>query len=116
MSPSFTGEVAMDTSSARRPCPCAQHPDTRTELVENTAHNSGRQHMLTITANTADAPARRPAIGTLRLRLKPAHRACGFVQGAWWPRSTELVSEILLTSGSTLVTVRLNRQRALPRK
>src|SRR3954454_3411893 len=94
MSPSFTGEVAMDTSSARRPCPCAQHPDTRTELVENTAHNSGRQHMLTITANTADAPARRPAIGTLRLRLKPAHRACGFVQGAWWPRSTELVSEI----------------------
>jgi uncharacterized protein DUF5994 len=26
--------------------------------------------------------------------LKPAHRSCGFVQGAWWPRSTELTSEL----------------------
>jgi Family of unknown function (DUF5994) len=50
--------------------------------------------MLTITENIADAPARRPAIGTLRLRLKPAHRPCGFVQGAWWPRSTELGNEL----------------------
>ena len=37
---------------------------------------------------------RRPAIETLRLQLKPAHRSCGFVQGAWWPRSTELTSEL----------------------
>ena len=50
--------------------------------------------MLTITENIPDASARRPAIGTLRLRLKPAHRSCGFVQGAWWPRSTELTSEL----------------------
>ena len=50
--------------------------------------------MLTITENIADASARRPAIGTLRMRLKPAHRSCGFVQGAWWPRSTELTSEL----------------------
>jgi Family of unknown function (DUF5994) len=50
--------------------------------------------MLTITEKVADAPARRPALGSLRMRLKPAHRSCGFVQGAWWPRSTELGSEL----------------------
>lgn len=33
------------------------------------------------------------AVG-LRLRLKPAHRACGFVQGAWWPQSTDLAREL----------------------
>jgi Family of unknown function (DUF5994) len=32
----------------------------------------------------------------LRLRLKPAHRSCGFVQGAWWPRSTQLITELPL--------------------
>jgi uncharacterized protein DUF5994 len=42
----------------------------------------------------ATARTRRPAIGTLRLRLKPAHHACGFVQGAWWPRSTLLTAEL----------------------
>jgi Family of unknown function (DUF5994) len=36
----------------------------------------------------------RSAIGNLRLRLKPSHRSCGFVQGAWWPRSTLLAAEI----------------------
>ena len=50
--------------------------------------------MLTIAENIPDASARRPAIGTLRMRLKPAPRSCGFVQGAWWPRSTELTSEL----------------------
>jgi hypothetical protein len=42
----------------------------------------------------ATVRTRRPAIGTLRLRLKPAHQACGFVQGAWWPRSTLLTVEL----------------------
>jgi hypothetical protein len=50
--------------------------------------------MLTITENMPDTSPRRRATGTLRLRLKPAHRLCGFVQGAWWPRSTELGSEL----------------------
>jgi hypothetical protein len=50
--------------------------------------------MSTITENIAVASARRPAIASLRMRLKPAHRSCGFVQGAWWPRSTELASEL----------------------
>jgi Family of unknown function (DUF5994) len=66
---------------------------TRTRR-EHTSHNNGRQHMLTITENIPVASARRPAIGTLRMQLKPAHRSCGFVQGAWWPRSTELASEL----------------------
>ena len=50
--------------------------------------------MLAITQNNARASARRAAMGTLRMRLKPAHGSCGFVQGAWWPRSTELASEL----------------------
>ncbi len=49
--------------------------------------------MLTITENVRAASTRRPAIG-VRLRLKPAHRSCGFVQGAWWPRATALGSEL----------------------
>jgi len=50
--------------------------------------------MSTITENITTARASRPTIGTLRLRLKPAHRSCGFVQGAWWPRSTWLTDEL----------------------
>lgn len=50
--------------------------------------------MLATTEHIPAASARRPAMGTLRMRLKPAHRSCGFVQGAWWPRSTELASEL----------------------
>jgi hypothetical protein len=26
--------------------------------------------------------------------MKPAHRYCGYVQGAWWPRSTRLTTEL----------------------
>jgi hypothetical protein len=36
----------------------------------------------------------RSTLATLRLRLKPAHRSCGFVQGAWWPHSTRLAAEL----------------------
>jgi hypothetical protein len=36
------------------------------------------------------------ALRCLRLRLKPDHRSCGFVQGAWWPRSTQLITELPL--------------------
>jgi len=44
-----------------------------------------------------DAPqARRSAARGLRLRLKPAHRSRGVVQGAWWPRSTDLVAGLRL--------------------
>lgn len=50
--------------------------------------------MLTITENISDTSTRRPAIASLRMQLKPAHRSCGFVQGAWWPRSSELGSEL----------------------
>jgi hypothetical protein len=50
--------------------------------------------MTTTIEKIATARTRRPAIDTLRLRLKPAHHACGFVQGAWWPRSTLLTAEL----------------------
>lgn len=50
--------------------------------------------MLATTETITHTPARPPGIATLRMRLKPAHRSCGFVQGAWWPRSTELAAEL----------------------
>lgn len=40
------------------------------------------------------AHARRSGIGSLRLRLKPAHRTCGSVQGAWWPRTEQLHTQL----------------------
>jgi hypothetical protein len=42
------------------------------------------------------APPRTSAVADLRLRLKPAHRSCGYVQGAWWPRSHQLAIELPL--------------------
>ena len=50
--------------------------------------------MSATTEHIGAARARGPAIGTLRLRLKPVHRSCGFMQGAWWPRSTRLAAEL----------------------
>ena len=40
--------------------------------------------------------ARRSGIGNLRLRLKPAYRSGGSVQGAWWPRTDQLHTELPL--------------------
>ncbi|WP_234816117.1 DUF5994 family protein [Mycolicibacterium agri] len=44
-------------------------------------------------------------MGNLRLRLKPPHRSCGIVQGAWWPRTDQLRVELppLLTAVSRRV-------------
>jgi len=42
------------------------------------------------------AQTRRSGIGYLRLRLKPAHQSCGSVQGAWWPRTNQLFTELPL--------------------
>lgn len=50
--------------------------------------------MSAITEHIGAARALRPAMGTLRLRLKSAHRSCGFVQGGWWPQSTRLAAEL----------------------
>lgn len=42
-----------------------------------------------------NAPHAGPLAGEgLRLRLKPADQCRGFVQGAWWPRSTQLITEL----------------------
>ncbi len=40
------------------------------------------------------APVRRSAVGGIRLRLKPAQRSRGHVQGAWWPRTDQLFTEL----------------------
>jgi hypothetical protein len=46
------------------------------------------------TLSFGTAQARRSGIGYLRLRLKPADRSGGLVQGAWWPRSDQLFIEL----------------------
>jgi hypothetical protein len=46
------------------------------------------------TLSFGTAQARRSGIGYLRLRLKPADRSGGLVQGAWWPRSDQLFKEL----------------------
>ena len=46
------------------------------------------------TLSTGTAQARRSGMGDLRLRLKPAHRSGGHVEGAWWPRSDQLLIEL----------------------
>jgi Family of unknown function (DUF5994) len=51
--------------------------------------------MMSITTETIGTrQPLRPQIGRLRLRMKPAHRSCGYVQGAWWPQSTRLTAEL----------------------
>ena len=46
------------------------------------------------TLSFGTAQARRSRIGYLRLRLKPADRSGGAVQGVWWPRSDQLFIEL----------------------
>ena len=58
------------------------------------ASPGGRPHLSAPILSFGTAQARRSAIGYLRLRLKPAHRSCGFVQGAWWPRTDQLFTEL----------------------
>ena len=61
-----------------------------------------------MSAPTLHVDARRtgPTVSRgLRLRLKSAHPSCGSVQGAWWPRSDQLHTELplLLTALSSRV-------------
>ena len=61
-----------------------------------------------MSAPTLHVDARRtgPTVSRgLRLRLKSAHPSCGSVQGAWWPRSDQLHTELplLLTALSPRV-------------
>jgi hypothetical protein len=46
------------------------------------------------TLSFGTAQSRRSGTGYLRLRLKPADRFGGPVQGAWWPRSDQLFIEL----------------------
>lgn len=69
----------------------------RQRMVVN---SKGVHKMPTMNQRIDAARASRLEKAKLRLRLKPSHRACGFVQGAWWPRSSRLVDELpaLLTA------------------
>lgn len=49
---------------------------------------------MSITADIVETSQPLRSTQRLRLRLKPAHRSCGHVQGAWWPHSTRLTAEL----------------------
>ena len=51
---------------------------------------------MTTASRTEDrsGEVRGTSLAGLRLRLKPGHRTCGHVQGAWWPRSMRMESEL----------------------
>jgi hypothetical protein len=61
----------------------------------------------TVTAATTAPTAEEHA---LRLRLKPKGPTTGYVDGAWWPRSADLVGE--LPELFAVLAVRLRSQRA----
>src|SRR5574337_975333 len=88
------GVVTPDSGSGRRLLPGGARPDR--DLARKTPKNdkSEGQDMTATLEHIDAARAHRLATATLRLRLKPPHRSCGFVQGAWWPRSTVLASEL----------------------
>jgi hypothetical protein len=62
-----------------------------------------RQHRNSISADVEHAP---PA-HTPRLRLKPKAPTSGYVDGAWWPHSVDLISE--LPDLLAVLSVRLGR-------
>jgi hypothetical protein len=58
------------------------------------AFNDRRTLVSAPTLSFGTAHARRSGTGYLRLRLKPADRSGGLVQGGWWPRSDQLFKEL----------------------
>ncbi len=50
--------------------------------------------MPTRTSDAPAPPANGPPPGTLRLRLKPKSRQADYIDGAWWPRSSDLAAEL----------------------
>jgi hypothetical protein len=49
-----------------------------------------------MSAPTRSVRTAQPQRSAIRLRLKPAHRICGSVQGAWWPRTDQLHTQLPL--------------------
>ena len=63
-----------------------------------------------MSAPTMHLDAPQVGVTNLRLQLKPAHQAYGFVQGAWWPRSDQLDTELPpLLEGLSLRLGRIGR-------
>lgn len=67
---------------------------SRADIVTNSALQTRRPLMSPSTPRVHASPAGTSAIRGLRLRLKPADQRFGSVQGAWWPRSTQLTTEL----------------------
>src|SRR6476660_5434697 len=57
-------------------------------------HEYGRTPMSAPPLSFETTQARRWTIAHPRLRLKPAHRSAGFVQGGWWPQTDQLYIEL----------------------
>ena len=66
------------------------------DLVTQSAPRARGALMSSSTPRVQASPIRTSAVPSLRLRLKPPDQRSGSVQGAWWPRSTQLTTELPL--------------------
>src|SRR6185437_13993285 len=66
------------------------------DMVTHSARQAGRPLMSPSTPRVHASPAGSSTVPGLRLLLKPADQRFGSVQGAWWPRSTQLTAELPL--------------------
>lgn len=83
-----------DLALAGRTHDINDYPNINQHADDSPTVQGGRRHTSTSTLHLNDKEAGPPAMRGPRLRLKPAHRSCGFVQGAWWPRSIQLSDEL----------------------
>ena len=66
------------------------------DMVTHSALKAGRLLTSPSTPRVHASPAGTSGVRGLRLRLKPADQRFGSVQGAWWPQSTQLTTELPL--------------------
>ena len=64
------------------------------DLVTHSAPTAGRLLTSPSTPRVHASPAGTSVVQGLRLRLKPGDQRFGSVQGAWWPRSSQLTTEL----------------------
>jgi hypothetical protein len=88
------GHVTATTTPARKLLGAWLSPENRNATGLDSVAEDRRPLMSAPTLSFGTAQARRSRKGYLRLRLKPAERSDGPVQGAWWPRSDQLFTEL----------------------
>ena len=87
---------AIDTLVGRDGAQTQPALNRRQSLSSPIIHEYGRTPMSAPPLSFETTQARRWTIAHPRLRLKPAHRSAGVVQGGWWPLTDQLYIELRL--------------------